>query len=167
MDAEDSPLPAEWFTDTPPRPPLPWSARRARLRAIVRNPRVWLWGYVLALAAVALWPVPVDRGAGRLLAAVTRFFPILTYERIEFLANIAMFVPLGILLMLILAERWLVMPIAFTVTVLIEGTQALLLAERTPSLYDIVANLAGACIGVLCVAFVQRRRTAARVRSSG
>jgi hypothetical protein len=56
-----------------------------------------LSAYVIALALIAFWPAPVDSGAGPLLRAVTRVFPLLTYARIEFGANILLFVPLGFL----------------------------------------------------------------------
>jgi VanZ family protein len=119
--------------------------------------RVVLTLYGLGLAMIALWPVPVDSGASRLLRRLTQVLPALTYERIEFSTNILLFVPLGVLLMLILRRRYLILPIAIAVTVAIECTQALLLDERTPSVLDIVANTAGACVGLLFVAVVESR----------
>lgn len=122
----------------------------------VRSPRAWLSAYVIALALIAFWPVPVDSGAGPLLRAVTRVFPLLTYARIEFGANILLFVPLGFLLTLILArDRWLVMPIAFLTTVTIETGQAIALSARTPSVLDIIANTAGACLGIVLAVFAE------------
>ncbi len=85
-------------------------------------------------------------------------FPALTYERIEFSANILLFVPLGVLLMLILRRRYLILPIALVVTVGIESAQALLLDRRTPSMTDIIANTTGACIGMLIIAVVETVR---------
>ena len=119
--------------------------------------RVVLTLYGLGLAMIALWPVPVDSGASRLLRRLTQVLPALTYERIEFSTNILLFVPLGVLLMLILRRRYLILPIAIAVTVAIECTQALLLDERTPSVLDIIANTAGACVGMLFVAMVESR----------
>jgi VanZ family protein len=128
-----------------------------------RGARVALVVYAAVLAAIALWPVPVDSGARPLLRGVTRWFPMLTYTRIEFSANILLFVPLGILLMIMLRRRYLVLPIAIAVTVSIESAQALLLDERTPTVQDIIANTAGACFGMLVVAVLEwlRTRTAA------
>lgn len=139
----------------PPRPPLPVAdtptPAHASPGAVVV--RVVLAGYTVALALIAFWPTPVDAGLARLLAALTRRLPVLTYERIEFLANIAMFVPLGVLLAIVLVRsRALVLPIVFVTTFLIECVQALLLPERTPSVMDIVANTAGGCMGLLAVA---------------
>lgn len=152
----------------PPRPPRPAPPQAAepspvaepasRLRAAVRSPRVLLTAYVVVLTLIAVWPVPVDSGAGGLLRRITRVFPIATYARIEFGANILLFVPLGILLALILQQRYLILPIALVSTVAIESVQALMLERRTPSVMDIIANLTGAALGVLIVAFVQWRR---------
>lgn len=136
---------------------------QTRLTGWGRSARAWLSAYVIALALIAFWPVPVDSGAGPLLRAVTWLFPLLTYARIEFGANILLFVPLGFLLTLILArDRWLVMPIAFLTTVTIETGQAIALAARTPSVLDIVANTAGACLGIVLAVFAE---TLARART--
>ena len=137
-----------------------WQTRLARWG---RSARAWLSAYAVTLALIAFWPVPVDSGAGPLLRAVTRVFPLLTYARIEFGANILLFVPLGFLLTLILArDRWLVMPIAFLTTVTIETGQAIALSARTPSVLDIIANTAGACLGIVLAVFAE---TLARARA--
>ena len=120
--------------------------------------RAALIAYAIILAMIALWPVPVDSGAGDFLRAVHQVFPALTYERIEFSANILLFVPLGVLLMLILRRRYLILPIALVVTAGIESAQALLLDRRTPSMTDIIANTTGACIGMLIIAVVETVR---------
>lgn len=150
----------------PPRPSLPAPARVAeppsRLRAAVQNPRTLLTAYVVVLTLIAVWPVPVDSGAGGLLRRITRIFPILTYARIEFGANILLFVPFGILLALILQQRYLIVPIALVSTVAIESFQALMLERRTPSVMDIIANLTGAALGLLVVAVVEWRRRRGR-----
>ncbi|HEX5728262.1 VanZ family protein, partial [Microbacterium sp.] len=109
------------YNAEPPLPPRP-----SRLIA-----RIALTVYAIVLAMIALWPVPVDSGAGDFLRGVNRVFPALTYERIEFSANILLFVPLGVLLMLLLRRRFLILPIALVVTVGIESAQALLLDRRT------------------------------------
>ena len=125
----------------------------------LRDPRLYLAAYAALLAAIAFWPIPVDSGAGPLIRAITRLFPLLTYDRIEFLANIALFVPLGLLLTLIITrQRWLVLPIAILATVTIECVQAIALAQRTPSLLDIVANTAGACLGMLLAVLIESLR---------
>ncbi len=129
-----------------------------------RDARAWLVAYGVAVALIGFWPVPVDSGAGPLLRAVTAVFPVATYERIEFGANVVMFVPLGLLLTMLLPQaRWLVLPIAFVATVTLESGQAIALSARTPSVLDIIANTAGACLGMLVAAFIEllaRSRTA-------
>ncbi|MBN9177802.1 MAG: VanZ family protein [Microbacterium sp.] len=137
---------------------------RDRARVWARDARAWLVAYGVVVALIGFWPVPVDSGAGPLLRAVTAVFPVATYERIEFGANVLMFVPLGLLLTILLPQsRWLVMPIAFVATVVLESGQAIALSARTPSVLDIIANTAGACLGILVAVFVEvlaRSRTA-------
>ncbi|GAA1944316.1 VanZ family protein [Microbacterium deminutum] len=119
---------------------------------ILRDPRLWLALYSVVLAAIAFWPVPVDRGSGGMLRAISAAVPWLTYDVIESSANVLLFVPLGILLALVLPRRrWLVVPIALAVTVVIECGQALFLHQRTASVRDVVANLIGAVIGLAIV----------------
>ena len=126
----------------------------------------WLLAYAVIIAAIALWLVPVDSGAGPLLRAITRHFPVLTYERIEWAANVVLFVPLGFLLTRILSDaRWLVLPIALVTTVAIEAIQAVALPQRTSSALDVLANVTGACIGMIIAALVWRGRSH-HVRSS-
>ncbi|MGU3645882.1 VanZ family protein [Microbacterium sp. C23T] len=115
--------------------------------------------YGVLLALIAFWPVPVDRGGSALLAAITRTVPWLTYDLIETTANVALFVPFGVLLALVLPlHRGLVVPMALATTLVIESGQALLLSERTPSLRDIVANVLGAAIGLAIVHLMERRK---------
>lgn len=146
----------------PPRPPLPATAATpSKTRALARNPRTYLALYLVILAGIAFWPSPVDQGAGPALRLITRAFPMLTYPRIEFAANIALFVPLGLLLTLILTRRrWLILPLAFLATVAIECVQGVALGARTPSMLDVVANTAGACVGILLAAFIEVLRDA-------
>lgn len=117
--------------------------------------RILLALYAITLTPIAFWPTPVDGSdfAGRIVRFLVRFVPGLTYERLEFGANIALFVPFGILLALVFAgSRYLVVPTVFVSSFTIECIQGALLPDRTPSLYDIFANLAGGCFGLLAVA---------------
>lgn len=160
----------------PPKPPLPslpslpsaantLRRRSRRPSPVWRDARAWLVAYVLALTAIAFWPVPVDSGAGLLLRAISRVFPFLTYNVIEFGANILLFVPLGLLIALLLPRRrYLVVPIALIATVSIEGLQGVFLGARTSSVLDVVANTTGACIGLVLAEVIPalRRRYAPR-----
>jgi len=138
-------------------------AERSRVRGrgtqVLREPGVWLCGYLAVLAAIAFWPVPVDRGAGPLLERIEQLIPWLTYDVIEFAANVVLFMPFGALLALILPRRRWVLPLALLVTVAIEAGQALLLTQRTPAFSDNVANVLGAAIGMLGVMAVGRMRS--------
>ncbi|SJN40746.1 hypothetical protein FM104_11045 [Microbacterium esteraromaticum] len=122
--------------------------------------------YGVALALIAFWPEPVDSSAGALLRWITKTVPGLTYARIEFGSNILLFVPLGIGLALLMPRlRYLVMPIALLVSLGIEAAQAIFLAARTPSIYDIVANVSGACLGLVIIVAAQEWRKRARNQS--
>ncbi|MDN8548023.1 VanZ family protein [Microbacterium sp. NM3R9] len=135
-----------------------------------RTARLLLAVYVVVLAGIAFWPTPVDRDAGWLLQQVTAAVPWLTYPRIEFGANILLFVPAG----WCATRGWprrhpFVVPAALAVSVGIELAQGLLLTDRTSSVLDVVANTTGATLGwLLALPAVRRRtargRTAARAR---
>lgn len=140
----------------PPRPPLPAPTSARRRPASV--PLLVLGGYIVALGAIAFWPTPVDAGVSPLLEALSRRLPALSYHRVEFAANIALFVPFGVLLPMILRSRELVLPIAIVATVAIECGQAAFLTERFPSVLDIVANATGACVGMLGLELWRRFR---------
>jgi VanZ family protein len=125
-------------------------ARRTGLRLLV------LYGAVLAV--IAFWPTPVDRDATGLLREIARVVPLLTYDVVEFTANVALFMPLGVLLALALPRRR-----ALAVTMIIELGQAAFLAERTASLRDIFANTLGAALGLLIVVIAERASSGAVV----
>lgn len=146
----------------PPRPPLPATVPPPRVRR-ASVPVLALAGYLVALALIAFWPTPVDAGVAPLIDALSRRVPAITGPRVEFAANIALFVPFGVLLPLILRRaRELVLPIALVATVTIESAQALVLAARVPSVLDIVANLTGAAVGMLALAVWRRVRRSGR-----
>ncbi|MEH3088387.1 MAG: VanZ family protein [Microbacterium arborescens] len=121
---------------------------------------------VVALAFIAFWPTPVDRDAGWLLERVTSTFPWLTYGRIEFTANIVLFAPLA----WCAARGWprwhaFVVPAGLMASVIIEVLQGLLLAQRTASVLDVVANTLGAGVGWLLARPWRWRAARSRARS--
>lgn len=71
------------------------------------------------------------------------------YERFEFLANIALFVPAGIFLLLLFGAGnwWLALAAAVAMTVGIESLQTQI-PGRVPDDRDILANGLGAAIGI-------------------
>ena len=122
----------------------------------LRRALPWFLAYAVALALIAFWPQHVDKGAGPFLQALMHLLPIVTPHRVEFGANIVLFVPLGALLaILVPRRRHLIMPVGFLVSLTIESIQGVLLDGRTASIYDIIANTAGACIGLLLIEFIE------------
>lgn len=89
------------------------------------------------------------------------------YRKVEFAANIAMFIPFGIILGLRLPRRrwWLAVVLAAALSGAVELAQALFLPDRVPAWSDIVANTSGALIGALLVVVFRsmRRRAVQRV----
>ncbi|MFD5213481.1 VanZ family protein [Microbacterium sp. NPDC058345] len=134
---------------------------RAATPPFWRRVSTWVVAYGVILALIAFWPQPVDAGAGDFLRWLVDRVPLLTYDRLEFGSNIVLFVPFGVGLALLMRRlRYLIMPLALLASLAIESVQAVLIAERTPSLYDIVANVSGACVGLVAVVLTEvlRRR---------
>ncbi|UFS60794.1 VanZ family protein [Subtercola endophyticus] len=112
--------------------------------------------YLGVVAWVTLGPQPLDNKAEGLLFQVLRFFgrhastDWITYDRVEFTANIAMFFPIGLFFLLLFGRRqwWLAILVGFLMTVSIETAQ-LFLPGRVSDLRDVVSNTVGATIGVL------------------
>ena len=94
-------------------------------------------------------------------------FGWLGYSALEFTANIGMFIPVGILLALLLPPRqwWVAVLIGFAMTVTIETAQ-LFIPGRFSDLRDIVANTAGAAIGVSIVRVIRAADRPERVDES-
>lgn len=129
---------------------------------------------MLALALIGLWKTPVDRDVAVVDLAPVAWTvdrlglePRQGYELIEFTANIALFVPLGVLVLLWWRQRgWLHATVAaFATSVSIEVLQQLLRPERFASVDDVVANTLGGAGGGLLV--VAGRRLSRRQRVAG
>ncbi len=114
-------------------------------------------GYLLAVAWLTLRTRPygdvIAGGLDRLLAwlAAHGSTAWITFDRVEFAANVAMFVPLGILAVLWFGVRgwWSAPVIGLAVSAAIELTQAALLPDRVADVRDVVANTSGAVVGML------------------
>ncbi len=125
--------------------------------ASMRRPAsVALVVYGVLVGVVGFFPTPVDRGASPLLRSTLaalhrRGFPDwFDYHFVEFTANIALFVPLGMLSLFATgrALAWLAVAAGVGASATIELGQSLLLPERFPSGLDVLANGVGAAIGV-------------------
>lgn len=111
--------------------------------------------YLALVAWVTLGPQPLGEAGTSWLRALTGSFASnpatawVTYDVVEFTANIAMFVPLGWLFLSLLGARrwWLALLFGIAVTCFIEFFQQFL-PTRVPDLRDIIANSLGAAIGV-------------------
>ncbi len=121
--------------------------------------------YLAAVARVTLWPEfatddafgAVDRAA-RWLSA--RGLPV-TLAGLEAVSNVVMFVPFGVLPLLLIRDRgrwWPVVPVAAVASGLIETTQLLLLPTRVATVQDVVLNTLGAVLGLAATVVVDRRR---------
>lgn len=148
--------------DLPPRP-TPHQAALHRITLLIAG------GYLIALAAIALWPTPVDAGGHdwlvRALAVLHRHGAPgwLNYALVEFGSNIILFIPAGLFVVLLAGSHrwWLGLLLGFAVSCLIEVAQLLLLPARFATVNDVVANTVGAAIGsviAVVVLWMLRRR---------
>ena len=94
----------------------------------------------------------------------------LTYDRAELLANIALFVPVGLFLLLLFGTRfwWVAVVAGFALTSAIETAQRSI-PGRVPDERDLVANTLGTAVGVavgivLTLPATLRRNRARRAR---
>lgn len=114
------------------------------------------FAYLGVVAWVTLGPQPLDDSANSLLWRALAFFgrhestDWITYNRVEFAANVAMFIPIGLFFLLLFGRRqwWLAIIFSIGLTVAIESTQ-LLLPGRVTDIRDIVSNSTGGVIGVI------------------
>lgn len=76
------------------------------------------------------------------------------YGEVEFLANVAMFVPFGFLVAILLPQRLSILTVLVGpgFSAFIENFQREFLSERVASVYDVYANSAGAIIGLALAA---------------
>lgn len=133
----------------PPGTPIERRVRRISIGVLI--------GFLVVVGLITLTPGPPDpdgqRDLIRWLAQAHRngLPQWITFDLIEFSANIVMFLPLGLFGALALpsGRRWLAMPIGLLLTVGIESAQAAGLPGRYASVSDVVANTSGAILGYL------------------
>lgn len=131
-----------------------------------------LVAYIIAAAAVLLYPKPVeapyDAGLFRLLHHLHAHgvLAFVGYDFIETSANVVMFVPLGVLLTMIFPLRlaWLSVLIGFASSSAAELTQLLFLPDRFASVDDVIANTSGAIIGTIITVIIRTSMNARRGR---
>lgn len=121
-----------------------------------------LWRAVLAamlalLGLVAFWPSPVDEPVQGTLAAFLDFLHRhgipgwFNYKFVEASANVALFVPLGLVGELAFPEKrwWHIGAFGLLISACMELGQLLFLHNRFASPLDLVTNTGGAVIGAL------------------
>lgn len=94
--------------------------------------------------------------AGRIIARLERYPDLapltsrLSVERIEFLANIGLFVPLGVFLLLLVGTRlwWVALAAGIVLTSMIENVQRSI-PGRVSDPRDVAANAIGMVIGIV------------------
>lgn len=142
------------------------------MRATV-TPQAWraaLAGFLAFLALVGFWPSPVDKPVQEEIAGFLFFIhnlgvpPWIGYGFVEATANVALFVPLGLLGALAFPTKpwWQIGALGLLVTGCMELGQLLFLHSRFPSLLDLATNTSGCLVGALLLAHVVRPRWSAR-----
>jgi glycopeptide antibiotics resistance protein len=119
--------------------------------------------YVGFVLLVTLWPTTVDNGLDPYIERLLRKLwskgvpTFVDYSFIEFVANIAFFVPVGFLLALLSSRRWMWFAVVggALLSGAVETSQALFLPDRVASVGDVVANSAGALLGCLVAVTVR------------
>ncbi|MGX1793237.1 VanZ family protein [Microbacterium sp. NPDC055312] len=139
---------------------------RPRLSLLTVLARVLLVPYTVALTLIVWLPATAASKVTGVVFRIARFVSAHTdvslttsYAVFEFLANIALFVPLGLLLVAAFprANAWVVLLIGYSASATIELVQTLL-PSRYPTLSDVIANTLGTMIGCLIArVFVPRR----------
>ncbi|HTE62038.1 MAG TPA: VanZ family protein, partial [Solirubrobacteraceae bacterium] len=112
--------------------------------------------YLGVVGWITLGPQPLDEGANslvwRLLDVFSRFSLTdwISYSLLEFWANVAMFVPVGLFFLMLLGRGrwWLAIVLGVLLTCGIELAQVYL-PGRVSDPRDILANSVGALIGVV------------------
>lgn len=130
--------------------------------------RFWLasLGLFLTFGVILLatmWPTPLDEGyqgaIDKVLAVLHRngIPEWFGYNKLEFTANIAMFIPLGFLVALLLPQKlwWLALLLCPALSVAIELVQGAVLDARISSALDVLANSLGALIGILVAVVIR------------
>lgn len=130
--------------------------------------------YAALLAMIAFQPMPVGRSAYPfIIRSVSRLREYgapewVSYTSVEFVANILLFVPLGVVVVLLVGPRrwWWGVLVGFAISGGIELGQLLFLSHRVATVNDVVANTGGAFLGAALAALTVlpalRRRRATR-----
>jgi glycopeptide antibiotics resistance protein len=135
---------------------------------------IGLIGFGAIVGIVTLSPARVDLGNEYLIERILlelheRGAPSwFEYNELEFTANIALFVPLGMFLgFLMLRHRWLGALALGLASYAIENLQLHFLPERVADTRDLIANTIGGCIGLVIAALMFPREKKRRFSAGG
>lgn len=117
---------------------------------------------MVPLAFIAFWPNPVDQPVQGQLASVLNFLhrhgipKWVNYKFVEASANVALFVPIGLVSSLAFPSWpwWRIGLFGLLISCCMELGQLLFLHDRFPSALDLVTNTSGSVIGALLAAAV-------------
>ncbi|CAD5999837.1 VanZ family protein [Agreia sp. COWG] len=131
--------------------------------------------YLGCVGYITLGPEPYDARSSGVLWRFLDFFARhdetdwITFDRVEFVANIVMFVPLGLFFVLLVSRSrwWLAVLLCVATSVAIELWQGAFLPTRVADLGDIVANSSGGILGVCLGLIVMSLSLAMRGRGRG
>lgn len=134
---------------------------RSHLRAGLAWFGLFAYGAIVLLATLS--PTPLDKGYR---GAIDKVLGVLHrnglpewfgYGEVEFLANVAMFVPLGFFIGLVLPRVavWAGLFIVPALSGAIEWIQGQMLAERFATLQDVLANSVGGWIGLFAAMVIR------------
>jgi len=134
--------------------------------------------YLGGVAWITLGPQPQVASKDGIVMQVLRILwehpatDWITYSAVEFTANIAMFLPIGLFFLLLFGRSrwWLAMGIPFLMTLCIETAQ-IWIPGRVSDIRDVISNTLGAVVGVLLGLAItapraRRDREAARIDSA-
>jgi len=135
-----------------------------------RRALTWaLAAYTVVVAVVLGWRTPTTPVVDTLSVVSELVQAIgaeawLTDPRIEFLANIALFVPFGLLLAAVLRPTrwWWAVVAGFGYSITAEIAQAIWRPQRSGTVSDVVANTLGTLLGAVVTALIARRLSGAQ-----
>ena len=137
--------------------------------------RLALAAYVLVPVLLTLGPTPLEelRAFSDVLrdvvALLTNGRNDVSFDEAEALANIVLFLPLGLLLALALPRAYpsLLLALAAGSSLAIEATQYLVLPDRVPAPLDVALNTLGAAVGIVLGTDARRLLPAADRNAAG
>ena len=112
--------------------------------------------YLVFVGVVTLDPSPPDPAGNDFVRRLLELVPI-SYDALEFTANIGMFVPVGALVAALSRHWWIAVVVGIALTCGIEFVQQFLPA-RYPEARDLLSNSLGTLIGAGVAAVITRSR---------